>query len=81
MSRRAPAHLLDPRQRSLHAACQRCASRHAVFFTVDAGPQVKAVCLPAAADQVAAELGAVTGVLRIMRSPLGEGARAIGNGH
>ncbi len=46
-----------------------------VFFTIDAGPQVKAVCLPSRADEVAAELAAVPGVLRIMRSPLGEGAR------
>jgi diphosphomevalonate decarboxylase len=46
-----------------------------VFFTVDAGPQVKAVCLPAAAGDVAAALAAVPGVLQILRSPLGEGAR------
>jgi diphosphomevalonate decarboxylase len=46
-----------------------------VFFTVDAGPQVKAVCLPTVAEAVAAELGAVPGVLQILRSPLGEGAR------
>ena len=45
------------------------------FFTIDAGPQVKAVCLPGRADEVAAELAAVPGVIRIMRSPLGEGAR------
>ncbi len=46
-----------------------------VFFTVDAGPQVKAVCLPAAAGEVAAALTAVPGVLQILRSSLGEGAR------
>jgi diphosphomevalonate decarboxylase len=46
-----------------------------VFFTVDAGPQVKAVCLPAAVEVVAAELSAVPGVLRILHGPLGEGAR------
>jgi diphosphomevalonate decarboxylase len=46
-----------------------------VFFTVDAGPQVKAVCLPAAADDVAAALANLPGVLQILRSPLGEGAR------
>ncbi|MEQ1803251.1 MAG: diphosphomevalonate decarboxylase [Gammaproteobacteria bacterium] len=49
-----------------------------VFFTVDAGPQVKAVCLPGAAPDVAAALAAVPGVLRILRSPLGEGARLRG---
>jgi diphosphomevalonate decarboxylase len=46
-----------------------------VFFTVDAGPQVKAVCLPSVADEVAAALANLPGVLRILRSPLGEGAR------
>ena len=49
-----------------------------VFFTVDAGPQVKAICLPGAADDVMAALGAVPGVLEILRSPLGEGARLRG---
>jgi diphosphomevalonate decarboxylase len=50
-----------------------------VFFTVDAGPQVKAVCLPQAADDVAAALAGIPGVLRILRSPLGEGARLRGS--
>ncbi|MSR08345.1 MAG: diphosphomevalonate decarboxylase [Gammaproteobacteria bacterium] len=50
-----------------------------VFFTVDAGPQVKAVCLPGAADDVAVVLGKLPGVLQILRSPLGEGARLRGN--
>lgn len=48
-----------------------------VFFTVDAGPQVKAVCLPDAADQVAQALAAVPGVHTVLRSGLGEGARLI----
>jgi diphosphomevalonate decarboxylase len=51
----------------------------AVFFTVDAGPQVKAVCLPAAVEVVAAALRAVPGVLQILRSSLGEGARLRGS--
>jgi diphosphomevalonate decarboxylase len=50
-----------------------------VFFTVDAGPQVKAVCLPHVADDVAAALAGIPGVLRILRSPLGEGARLRGS--
>ncbi|MBL8201673.1 MAG: diphosphomevalonate decarboxylase [Chromatiales bacterium] len=50
-----------------------------VFFTVDAGPQVKAVCLPQAADDVATALAGIPGVLRILRSPLGEGARLRAN--
>ena len=50
-----------------------------VFFTVDAGPQVKAICLPGAADDVAVALGNLPGVLQILRSPLGEGARLRAN--
>ncbi|HET7359604.1 MAG TPA: diphosphomevalonate decarboxylase [Rhodanobacteraceae bacterium] len=49
----------------------------AVFFTVDAGPQVKAVCLPADAARVAAALGEVPGVDSVLTSALGEGARLI----
>ena len=46
-----------------------------VFFTIDAGPQVKAVCLADDADAVAGSLAGVDGVIDIMRSGLGEGAR------
>jgi len=49
----------------------------AVFFTIDAGPQVKAVCLPADADAVAAALASVDGVVEILRSGLGQGARLL----
>jgi len=49
----------------------------AVFFTVDAGPQVKAVCLPESCDQVADELGALPGVKSVMIAGLGQGARVI----
>lgn len=45
-----------------------------VFFTLDAGPQVKAVCLPEAADSVAKELASVPGVVQVMQSGLGPGA-------
>jgi diphosphomevalonate decarboxylase len=48
-----------------------------VFFTIDAGPQVKAVCLPEARDRVARELSAVVGVDRIFESGLGDGARVV----
>jgi diphosphomevalonate decarboxylase len=48
-----------------------------VFFTVDAGPQVKAVCEPGTGDAVADALGAVTGVTRLLRSGLGAGARVV----
>ncbi|HEX7339513.1 MAG TPA: diphosphomevalonate decarboxylase [Rhodanobacteraceae bacterium] len=48
-----------------------------VFFTVDAGPQVKAVCLPQDAERVAEALGRMPGVETILRSGLGEGARIV----
>ena len=46
-----------------------------VFFTVDAGPQVKAVCLPEAAARVEQELAAIHGVDEVLVTGLGEGAR------
>ncbi|HET7676136.1 MAG TPA: diphosphomevalonate decarboxylase [Gammaproteobacteria bacterium] len=48
-----------------------------VFFTVDAGPQVKAVCLPADTERVAAALTALPGIETVITSALGEGARLI----
>jgi diphosphomevalonate decarboxylase len=59
------------RVRALRAAGQ------AVFFTVDAGPQVKAICLPESADAVAAALAEVPGVTGILRSGLGPGAELL----
>jgi len=49
-----------------------------VFFTIDAGPQLKAVCLPAAATTVEHALKETAGVGRILRSGLGAGARLMG---
>ena len=49
-----------------------------VFFTIDAGPQVKAVCLPEAADVVETTLRGAPGVVRTMRTGLGPGARLLG---
>jgi diphosphomevalonate decarboxylase len=45
-----------------------------VFYTVDAGPQVKAVCLPDDAAGVAEALRDVAGVEDVLVSGLGEGA-------
>jgi len=45
-----------------------------VFFTVDAGPQVKAVCQEDAADIVAERLANVPGVLKTLVCGLGPGA-------
>lgn len=41
------------------------------FFTVDAGPQVKAICLNEAVAEVEQALRGVPGVLRLVSSPLG----------
>jgi len=48
-----------------------------VFFTVDAGPQVKAVCAPDVFDHVASELAAIDGVEQVLASGLGKGARVV----
>jgi diphosphomevalonate decarboxylase len=49
----------------------------AVFFTVDAGPQLKAVCLPEDESRVSEALAATDGVSDIMLSGLGEGAALV----
>lgn len=46
-----------------------------VFFTIDAGPQVKAVCLPDALNDVSDALGRIPGVRRVLSGDLGGGAR------
>ena len=48
-----------------------------VFFTIDAGPQVKAVCVPGHSEKVAAALARTPGVLRTLTSPLGDGVRIV----
>lgn len=49
----------------------------AVCFTMDAGPQVKAVCLPECRADVAAALGAVPGVREVLVTGLGPGAAVV----
>jgi diphosphomevalonate decarboxylase len=48
-----------------------------VFFTVDAGPQVKAICLPEAEVDVSRALSAIDGVQRVLRAGLGAGVRIV----
>jgi len=55
------------------------AQGHGVFFTIDAGPQVKAVCLPDALQVVEAALRDTPGVLRLLPSALGHGAQLLEN--
>ncbi len=58
----------------LHVVRELRASGTPVFFTIDAGPQVKAVCLPEAAGHVAEILAAVAGVEQVLHCRLGTGA-------
>ncbi len=51
-----------------------------VFFSIDAGPQVKAVCTPDATAAVVEALREVPGVTAIRHCVLGAGARSIGEG-
>jgi diphosphomevalonate decarboxylase len=50
-----------------------------VFFTIDAGPQVKAVCLPEVRKIVEASLKETPGVKKVIVSGLGSGARLVDN--
>jgi diphosphomevalonate decarboxylase len=58
----------------LHAVRRLRAGGVPVFFTIDAGPQLKAVCAPGARSAVEAALRDVPGVLELMTSSLGPGA-------
>lgn len=49
----------------------------AVFFTMDAGPQVKAVCLHQYRARVADSLASLPGVVDVLESGLGPGARIV----
>lgn len=62
-------------------ACLHCVRRlrgqgESVFFTMDAGPQVKAVCLPESRARVAQALASVPGVAEVLQCGLGPGAYA-----
>ena len=52
---------------------------HPVFFTIDAGPQVKVVCLPEALGAATEALQQVPGVTQVLTGGLGEGARITGS--
>jgi diphosphomevalonate decarboxylase len=61
----------------MHVVQQLRRSGVPVFFTVDAGPQVKALCAPRASEVVRQALAAVPGVQRIISSKPGSGARCV----
>lgn len=50
---------------------------HGVFFTIDAGPQVKAVCLPESSQAVEQALRKTPGVSSLLNSSLGAGAKLL----
>ena len=58
----------------VHAIRRLRAAGVPVFFTIDAGPQVKAICLAEARPRVEAALRDVPGVLDVLSSRLGPGA-------
>lgn len=60
---------------AMHAVTELRAAGTPVFFTVDAGPQLKAVCEPDAVPAVKQALQDVPGVLELIECTLGYGAR------
>lgn len=48
-----------------------------VCYTIDAGPQVKAICAPGQADAVVEQLATLPGVLKVVRTGLGSGASVL----
>lgn len=61
----------------IHKVRQLRASGIDVFFSIDAGPQLKAICLPDSTAAVEAALASVPGVVRTLRCQLGAGARVV----
>ena len=62
---------------AIHAIRELRAAGHAVFFTIDAGPQVKAICEPTAVTAVTDALQATAGVIETLHSKLGGAAHCI----
>jgi diphosphomevalonate decarboxylase len=62
---------------AIHAVYELRASGIPVYFTIDAGPQVKALCPPEHAATVAGALGQVAGVHETRISTLGHGAQLL----
>lgn len=65
---------------AVHAVRALRAHGHAVFFSIDAGPQLKAVCTPEHAAAVRDALTAVPGVHRIIDCTPGGAARVLARG-
>ncbi|MEE8409027.1 MAG: diphosphomevalonate decarboxylase [Myxococcota bacterium] len=69
----------DTTVRLMHAVRDLRAGGTAAFFTIDAGPQVKVFCTADSAPAVAALVGETPGVVRVIRTGLGPGARILGD--
>ncbi|NOY78636.1 MAG: diphosphomevalonate decarboxylase [Calditrichaeota bacterium] len=52
-----------------------------VFFTIDAGPQVKVICEPGYSEQVTSILRNISGVRRLIHTTVGPGAHIIEENH
>ncbi|MGI9232717.1 MAG: diphosphomevalonate decarboxylase, partial [Woeseiaceae bacterium] len=63
--------------RCLQTVRQLQRSGFGVFFTIDAGPQVKAVCLPEHAEEVHSALATTDGVADLILTGLGDAARLL----
>uniref|UniRef100_A0AAU1IA12 diphosphomevalonate decarboxylase n=1 Tax=Streptomyces sp. NBC_00180 TaxID=2903632 RepID=A0AAU1IA12_9ACTN len=61
----------------VHAVWRLRESGTPAYFSIDAGPQVKVLCEPAHADEVAERLGEVPGVSRLIRSRPGQAPRVV----
>jgi diphosphomevalonate decarboxylase len=62
---------------AIHAVYELRASGIPVYFTIDAGPQLKALCLPEHAGAVEDALGQIAGVHETRISTLGHGAQLL----
>jgi diphosphomevalonate decarboxylase len=62
---------------AMHAVRELRAAGTPVYFTIDAGPQLKAVCAPGHGETVADALASVPGVLDTRRSALGPAAYSL----
>lgn len=62
---------------AMHAIRTLRTSGTPVFFTIDAGPQIKAISAPGYGAEVAKTLAEVPGVKRVIRCGLGHGSRVV----
>jgi diphosphomevalonate decarboxylase len=65
---------------AMHAIVALRRSGHEVFFTIDAGPQIKAVCTDTSLTRVIHTLSGLDGVRRVIVCSLGQGARLLPSG-